>query len=86
MHAIAGAYSEKRKSSAREAYLTGPLGHGRFDAGVKMTDKRREWRSLVVCSWEIMHRLSAAARATRIPVDYAVAKCQGFERFSERNE
>src|SRR5580765_2463848 len=50
----------RRKSSAREAHLTGALGHGRFDAGAKMTDKRREWRSLVVCSWKIMHRLSAA--------------------------
>lgn len=75
----------RRKSSAREAHLTGALGHGRFDAGAKMTDKRREWRSLVVCSWEIMHRL-AAARAAQIPVDYAVAKCQGFEWFAERNE
>lgn len=75
----------RRKNSAREAHLTGALGHGRFDAEAKMTDKRREWRSLVVCSWEIMHRL-AAARATQIPVDYAVAKCQGFERFAERNE
>lgn len=65
MHAVAGAYSEERKSSAREAHLTGALGHGRFDAGVKMTDKRREWRSLVVCSWEIMHRLSREPHESR---------------------
>lgn len=46
----------RRKSNAREAHLTGALGHGRFDAGAKMTDKRRVAKSSRVCSWEIMYR------------------------------
>lgn len=45
MRAAAGACSAKRKSSAREAHLTGALGHGRFYAGAKMTDKRRAAKS-----------------------------------------
>lgn len=54
MRAAAGA---RRKSSAREAHLTGALGHGRFDAGAKMTDKRvASGESNRVRSWEIMHR------------------------------
>lgn len=41
LHTMRAAAAAKRKSSAREAHLTGALGHGRFDAGAKMTDKRR---------------------------------------------
>jgi len=77
---------EKATLSREEAHLTGALGHGRFDAGAKMTDKRNgpSGPSLAArCSWEIMHRLSATPREFKSRLSFAVAKCQGFQRFSE---
>jgi len=48
MRAAAGAYSEEKKQCSR-GDLTGALGHGRSDAGAKMTDKRRVAKSSRVC-------------------------------------
>jgi len=49
MRAAAGVYSEEKKQCSR-GDLTRALGHGRFDAGAKMTDKRRVAKSSRVCS------------------------------------
>jgi len=38
-------HNAEGKNDVREAHLTRALGHGRFDAGAKMTDKRRAMES-----------------------------------------
>jgi len=64
----------KRKSSAREAHLTGALGHGRFDAGAKMTDKRRGLIVYAAGKLCIGFPPREPFKSPRI----TFAKCQGF--------
>lgn len=49
-HARTAADAQREEKSA-----TGALGHGHFDVGTKMTDKREAERA--VCGWEIVRRL-----------------------------
>jgi len=55
---------------SREAHLTGALGHGRFDAGAKMTDKRNGPSGPSLAAVQLGNYASAFCHAENSNPDY----------------
>lgn len=73
-----------REKATREAHLTGALGHGRFDAGAKMSiDKCNGPSSPSLAVEQLGNYALTFCHGNSNPEYHAVAKCQGFQWFSE---